>query len=176
MDNSTIQDVPTGLALEKARRRIGLRAMDAAARLGISPGVLGDFESGLRTPNDEIVAAMSALYGVEPDQFASRPLAPRTPPRYDSDAGVLWLGNNAIALRDGDHEHVVRWLAAALRSMRSLPASSPVIPRTPDLELLSSILDLDDPELENVLMQHLNVSPSDALGLINEMVVYATVS
>ena len=176
MDNSTRQEVPTGVALEKARRRVGFSAVDAATRLGISPGALGDFECGLRTPDVELINAMSELYGVEPGRFVSRPLVPRVSPRYDADAGVLWMGWSAIHIREKDNEQIIRSVAAALRSMRSLADFGPVQLRTSELPLLSALFDLHDPELETLLMQHLNISPSDALGIINEMVFYASVS
>ena len=167
--------MPTGVALEKARRQVGFSAADAAARLGISPGSLGDFESGLRTPDAELISTMSELYGVEPGRFASRPWVPRIPPRYDAEAGVLWLGWNAIHIREKDNEQIIRSVAAALRSMRSLADSSPVLLRSAELPLLSSLFDLNDLELEDLLMRYLNISPSDALGIINEMVLFSSV-
>ncbi len=176
MSDSTTREVPTGLALEKARRRVGFSAPDAAARLGINPGLLGEFENGIRTPDQELIAVMSQLYGVEPGRLASRPLVPRVPSRYDSDAGVLWMGWSSIQIREKDNEQIIRSIAAALRSMRSLADFSPVLLRSTELPLLSSLFDLHDLELEDLLMRYLNVPPSDALGIVNEMIVYASVS
>ena len=173
MDETTGQEVPTGLALEKARRQVGFSTEDAAQHLGISLNALGDFESGLRTPNDELIAAMSRLYGVEPGRFASRPWVPRVPARYDANEGVLWMGWTARHVREGDNEQIVCAIAATLRTLRSLTDSSPVHLRPSELPLLARLFDLADPDLENIMMRHLNISPTDALGLINEMVVYS---
>lgn len=176
MNETTSQEVPTGLALEKARRQVGFSTFDAAQHLGISLQALGDFESGLRTPNDELIAAMSNLYGVEPGRFASRPWVPRVPARYDAKAGVLWMGWTAIHVGGKNNEQIVCAIAATLRSLRSLTDTSPVHLRPSELPLLARLFDLADPNLENLMMQHLNISPNDALGLINEMVVYSATS
>ncbi len=163
--------VPTGEALEKARRRVRFTSEAASDALGISVRTLGDFESGLRTPSDAVVEAMLALYGVEIGRIVSRAWVPRVPPKYDREKQTLWLGWSAIHITENDNDQIVRSVAAALRSMRSLADDAPLQLRATDLPLLAQVLDLSDEELPDTFMKYLRLSPSDCLCLVNEMVV-----
>jgi transcriptional regulator with XRE-family HTH domain len=163
--------VPTGEALEKARRRVGFTAVAASEALGIPVRALGDFESGLRTPSDAVVEAMLALYGIELGRITSRSWVPRVPPRYDSDTQTLWLGWSAIHITEKANDQILCSVAAALRSMRSLAHDAPLQVRATDLPLLAQVLDLTDENLPDTFMRYFRLSPSDCLCLVNEMVV-----
>jgi transcriptional regulator with XRE-family HTH domain len=169
------RQVPTGEALEKARRRVGFSSQDAADRLGLSARSLGDFESGLRTPSESVVEAMLELYGVEAGRIINRPLVPRVPPRYDRETQTLWMGWSAIHITENDNDRTLCSVAAALRSMRSFDHDQPLQIRAADLPLLAEILDLHDENLPDILMRYLRVSPTECLYLVNQMVVLDSV-
>lgn len=175
VEQSEVHEVPTGLALEKARRRVGFSVDAAASSLGISVSALGDYESGMRTPSKDVIADMCRLYGVEAGRVASRPWVPRVPPRYDGDTDLLWIGWTSISVKEKNNEHLLRAAAAALRDMRSLTDDSPVVLRSAELPLLSTLFDLNDEGLEDLLVRYLKIQPADALQIISEMVVLAAV-
>ena len=175
MPESRNQQVPTGEALEKARRRVGFSVDAAAEELKISTRLLGDIESGMRTPDPDLIDAMVALYGVEPGRIASREWVPRVPARYDADTKVLQMGWSSIQIKEKDNDHIARSIAVALREMRSLPGESPVVLRSSELGLLAPLFDLRDPDLPEILTRYLRLPPSDALNLVNQMVVLDSV-
>lgn len=175
VSNGRSHQVPTGEALEKARRRVGFSVVAAAAELNVTVEALGDYESGLRTPSEDLVGQMLSLYGVEVGRIVSRPWVPRVAPRYDQETETLWMGWSAITVSPKDNEQIIRAVADALRSMRSAAHDAPLQLRTADLPLLSELLDLSDNELPDILMQYLRLSPSDCLNLVNQMVVLASV-
>jgi hypothetical protein len=117
---------------------------------------------------------MVALYGVEPGRIVSRSWVPRVPPRYDPKTKTLWLGWNGICITEGDNEQIIRSVADALRSMRSVGHDTPLKLRATDLPLLAELLDLSDESLPDILMRYLRLSPSDCLSHLNEMVVMAS--
>ena len=51
------------LALRLARVRVSLRQRDIAARLGVAPQRISDFEQGLRHPSPEQVAVLVKILG-----------------------------------------------------------------------------------------------------------------
>lgn len=175
MTESRSQQVPTGEALEKARRRVGFTVEAAATALGVTVQALGDFESGLRTPGEELLEEMLSLYGVERGRIVTRPWVPRVSPRYDRETGTLWLGWTGITVTEKDNDQILRSVADALRTMRSVAHDAPIQLRAADLPLLSELLDLSDPELSDTLMRYLRISPSECLYLVNQMVVMASV-
>ncbi len=168
-------EVPTGAALEKARRRVRYSPEAAASALGLTVRALGEYESGLRTPSDDLIDAMSTLYGVEPGRFASRPWVPRVPSRYDPDTGTLWVAWNAVQVKGMDNERLCRSIADAIRTTRSLSNTSPIHFRTSELPELAKLFDLHDDALPDLFMEFLRLSPSEALLLVSEMVVVNSV-
>lgn len=175
MAESRNQRVLTGEALEKARRRVGFSVGAAAEELKISTRLLGDIESGMRAPDAELVDAMVALYGVEPGRIANRKWVPRVPASYDADTQILRLGWSSIQIKEKDNDHIARSIAVALREMRSLPGESPVVLRSTELGPLAPLFDLHDPDLPEILTKYLRLPPSDALNLVNHMVVLDSV-
>ncbi|MFW2383205.1 MAG: helix-turn-helix domain-containing protein, partial [Acidimicrobiales bacterium] len=175
MSNGRSDQVPTGEALEKARRRVGFSVEAAAAELSVTVEALGEYESGFRTPADDLIEQMLSLYGVEEGRIVGRPWVPRVAPRYDRETETLWMGWSAITVSPKDNDQIIRSVADALRSMRSSAHDAPLQLRTADLPLLSELLDLGDEELPDILMRYLRLSPSDCLNLVNQMVVVASV-
>ena len=167
--------VATADALTMARRRIGFSVDTAADALHIGIRELYHYESGFRTPSGELIAEMARLYGVEPERLGTREWVPRVPPRFDERASVLWLGWMPIEVKPGDNEHLIRSVAGALRTMRSLDGSDPIFIRASELPLLAGLLDLDDPRLVDHLANYLTLNDVESLALLNEMVMIEAV-
>ncbi len=170
MNDQTTNEIPTGEALCKARRRVGHSIESAATAIHIPPSALADYESGMRTPGEDLINELADLYGVERRRLASRPWVPQVPPEYDSETRALSMGWHTIQVQPGNNEHLIRSVAAALRSMRSLAETAPLQIRGAELPLLSSLMDLSDPALTDIMVRYLGLAPDEALGLINEMV------
>ncbi len=169
------QHVPTAVALEKARRRVGFSVEAAADELNITTRLLGDIESGMRTPGPDLIEAMVSLYGVEPGRIEGREWVPRVPARYDAESHVLQMGWTSIQIKEKDNDHIARSLAVALREMRSLPGDGPVVLRSTELGLLAPLFDLSAPDLPEILARYLRLTPNEALSLVNQMVVLDSV-
>ncbi len=163
--------VAIGLALEKARRRMGHTAAGAAGALRISERELGHFESGLRTPSAGMLMEMAELYGTKVAAFGSRDLALRLPPYIDYGEKILWIGWTPVRLDCGsaDNTHVVRSIASALRSMRSLSETRPVYLRANEIPLIGSLLDLEDPDLAATMMHYFGFTYVEAEAVLMRM-------
>ncbi len=170
MTERVINEIPTGEALFKARLRVGHSIASAAMSLHIPPSALADYESGMRTPGDNLINEMADLYGVERHRLASRPWVPQVPPEYHPETNTLSMGWHTIQVHPGDNEHLIRSVAAVVRSMRSLAETSPVQLRELELPLLAKLIDLTDPKLPNLFGYYLGIGPDAALQLVNEMV------
>lgn len=175
MSETEPRRVPTGEAYAKARRRVGYTVEVAAERLGIPVRALGDYESGLRTPPADVMAAMSDLYGVERGRLGTWPWVERVPPRYDEATQTLWMDWISVRLERGNNEQVARAVAAAIRTLRSLPDLAPIVIRSAEIPILGELFDLEDEALPDVLMRYLQLPPSDALALVNTMVAAVAV-
>ncbi len=160
-----------GAALEKARRRIGLSLETAAAELRLTERNLDHYEAGIRTPSPGMLLEMADLYGTKVEAFGRRDPAPRLPPHIDYESETLWIGWTPISLSAGsaDNAHVIRSLAAAIRSMRSLSESKPVYLREAEIPLIASLLDLDDVDLPTVLMKFLGLTYIESEDLVQAM-------
>lgn len=170
MGERVVNEIATGEALFKARLRVGHSIESAAMSLHIPPSALADYESGIRTPGADLINEMADLYGVERHRLASREWVPQVPPEYNAETRMLSLGWHTIQVHPGDNEHLIRSVAAVVRSMRSVPETSPLQLRGNELPLLAQLLDLDEPKLPDYLVYYLGIGPDDALKLVNEMV------
>ncbi len=170
-ETTTPVRVPLGEALEKARVRVGFSVPAAASAVGLSETELSHYECGIRTPSEEISAALARIYDVEPDRLGHREFVARVPGRFNAEDGALWLGwyrINFDPLTD-TNEQLLRSIGAALRSMRSLPESAPVFIRSQEIELFASLVDLTDENLAFLTMRYLRLSYSDTTSLIARM-------
>ncbi|MEZ5343114.1 MAG: helix-turn-helix transcriptional regulator [Acidimicrobiales bacterium] len=163
--------VPLGEALRKARTRVGYGLEAAATAAGLSERELGDYECGIRTPNQAVSEALANIYGVEPERFGNREFVARVPGRYDSDKQILWLGWFRIDFNPatGTNEQLFRSVGAALRSMRSLSETAPVFIRQQEVAILAALLDLADADLAFLIMRYLRLSYAEASNLIERM-------
>lgn len=168
------QPTPVGVALEKARIRVGFSSEAAAMASGIPARELAQIESGLRLPKPDILKALSRIYGVDPMRFGTGRWVPRVPPRYDPEAGVIWLGYISIAYSHTVHgsDYLLRSIGGAIRTMRSLDSQMPIFLRSNDFEVFAELIDLDDPEIPQLMGHHLNQDAAHVDWLITELRKY----
>ena len=160
-----------GDALEKARHRVGFSIESAAAAVGISQRELGNIESGMRTAQHDVMKALARIYGVDHNRFGSGRWVPRVPPRYDESQRVLWLGYMSIAFDsavDGN-DRLLQSVGGAARTMRSLDSQAPVFLRKNEYAVYAELLDLDDPELPQLLGHHLNIDSDHIDWLMKQL-------
>lgn len=143
---------PLGQAAATARTVLGYSVAGAADRLGIPATILEQAESGSLEINDELKAMLEDCYGVELNSLAEkRPNhVPRTPMAYDAAQGILRVGTLGVRFRVGvdDNDLLLRGFSSAVRRQRQFPPSVPLQLRKADMPVLASLLDLDDPELD----------------------------
>lgn len=157
--------LPMGEALVTVRRRAGYSIESAAIELGITSRHLLHIEAGLRTPSAELLGEIEEVYGIELERLESRSWADRIPPRYDVETNTLWLGWLPIEADIGDNEKMVRSIAAALRTMRSLSDHQPLYLRGSEFPVLSPLFDLDDLHLPFYFMRYLHQTFQEASWL-----------
>ena len=174
MDTAAL-DVPTGEALERARRAVRCSHESAAAYLGISTRALADFESGMRTPSQDILRSMASLYDTNFESDTTRQWASRSDAQFDNDTATLWIGLTCIRVGGMSNEELCCSVSTAIRSVRQASASETVHLRSGEKPQLARLFDLRDEALPDLLMEHFCISPSDALVLVSEMVVIASV-
>lgn len=162
--------VPFGLALEKARVRLGYSIEVAAETLRVTPRTLGHIEAGLRTPTQSFVEAVCDAYGLQQDRLGTRGFVPRVEPHLSDDGQVLWLGWLPIQLGDNySSNDLFQSIAATLRTMRTLSSHQPVYLRSADLPVLVGLVDIEDPDLVRVMISHLRLTLSEAIEQIQAM-------
>jgi transcriptional regulator with XRE-family HTH domain len=136
--------VPLGRLLETARKRVSMTEAGAANRLRISEREIVDFESGMRTPSNDLMDEMCDIYGTSRDRMVS-------------DAGIavddpenpreLWIGWAAIELEGvGNRDRIFR-IASTFRELRHLAEDAPVIVRDEELLPVCRSIDVADEEL-----------------------------
>lgn len=170
-DEKKNQPTPVGVALEKARHRVGFSAEAAAMAVGISTRELAHIESGLRLPKPDVLKDLSRIYGVDHMRFGTGRWVPRVPPRYDADADILWLGYISIAFSQSVHsnDYLLRSVGGAIRTMRSLDSQMPIFMRSNDFAVLGELINLDDPELPQLMGHHLNQDAAHVDWLISQL-------
>ena len=125
----------------------------AASALGISTSLLNDVESGAVELNMELQTLMERVYGIRLTQLVPKePPAElaHTPISYDAAQGVLRVGTLGVRFRWGldSNDVLLRGFSSALRRQRQVPPSMPLELRGIDLEILGSLLNLDDEALD----------------------------
>lgn len=163
-------DGPVDLAhaAATARSLLGYSIEGAAEALDIPASILRDAEEGLAEINDDLRTAMEACYGIELASLVrkSPDFKPRTPIGYDAAQGVLRIGTLGVRFRIGldSNDVLLRGFSSAIRRQRQLPPSVPLQLRKVDLPVLASLLDLDDPELDERAQFWFGQTPQTAQG------------
>lgn len=139
-------------AAATARSLLGYSIEGAAEALDIPVSIVRDAEDGTVEINDELRQRMESCYGIELASLVrkSPDFKPRTPLGYDAAQGVLRVGTLGVRFRIGldSNDVLLRGFSSAVRRQRQLPPSVPLQLRKVDLPVLASLLDLEDPELD----------------------------
>jgi len=154
MNNSgeTKSAVASSHTAATARTLVGFSIEGAAEALGMPAMVLREIEAGELTLNDELKVLMEKTYGMSLDGLAKgeSTYVPRTPVSYDSERKILRVGSLGVRFDHhvDDNDVLLRGFSSAVRRQRQTPPSVPLMLRRVDLPVLSELLDLDDPELD----------------------------
>jgi hypothetical protein len=152
-----------GRALRAARRAAGLRRTAAAARLGVTPRLLADWERGtFRVPATHH-ETLVALYGEH--------LTARVPARrvVRVEPHRVVVGSRVRILAGRAHHHVLPAYAELLTAVRGAkPGSQPAL-RASDLEVLAAELGQDVGDVEARIVSLLGCTNSEAATLHAEL-------
>jgi transcriptional regulator with XRE-family HTH domain len=152
-----------GRALKAARRAGGLRRPVAAARLGVSPRLLADWERGAARVPLEHHDALVDLYG---EQLTTRVPA-RRPVRVESHRVVV--GSRVRILGEPARDAVLPAYAELLLAVRNAkPGSIPAL-RLSDLQVLADALGHDVGDVEARIVRLLDCSPAEAATVHAEL-------
>jgi len=139
-------------AAATARSLLGYSIEGAAEALEIPVSIVRDAEDGAIPINDELRVRMEECYGIDLESLLrkSPEYKPRTPIGYDAAQGVLRIGTLGVRFRMGldSNDVLLRGFSSAIRRQRQLPPSVPLQLRKVDIPVLASLLDLEDPELD----------------------------
>ena len=145
--------VAAGHAVATARTLVGYSLEGAANVLGISVPLLRDLESGAVALNAELQERVESAYGIRLAKLLKETETdePRTVIAYDAAQGVLRVGTLGVRFRLGldDNDVLLRGFSSAIRRQRQIPPSIPLQLRRADLTVLSTLLDLDDEDLDH---------------------------
>lgn len=146
--------LPIGPLLERARRRAGYSESAACLALNITEYELGRYESGMRTPSRALLEEFAILYEAD---FGGE---------HAVGEGHLRLGWADIDLADcTDNASRLRRISASLRSIRRVDVDVPLVVRTDELALFAEALDVEDPQLVELLAEWLTLSETQASEL-----------
>lgn len=139
-------------AIKTARSVLGYSVEGVSEQLNIPTAIIREAEGGELEINDELRAVFEKFYGIDLSTLVrkSSNYAPRTPVSYDPTKGIVRVGKLAIRFRLGvdDNDRLLRGFSSAVRRQRQLPPSVPLQLRSADMPVLATLLDLDDPELD----------------------------
>lgn len=162
------EDNPLAHAAATARSLLGYSVEGAAEALDIPLSIMRDAEAGLVEINAELRERMEKCYGIDLDSLIKKSpdYKPRTPIAYDAAQGVLRIGTLGVRFRIGldSNDVLLRGFSSAVRRQRQLPPSVPLQLRKVDLPVLASLLDLEDPELDERAQFWFGQTPQTAQG------------
>lgn len=81
-----------GEQIRLLRRKNGWSQIDLAKRLCISNTTLSQYETGVRTPDDDLKMKMADLFGVSMDYLMGRPQTKKSPSVSDEDIKFALFG------------------------------------------------------------------------------------
>lgn len=158
--------VPLGRLLETARRRVSMTEAGAANRLRITEREIVDFESGMRTPTNDLIDEMCDIYGTSRDRMASDAGIAVDDPENPT---VLWIGWAQVDLRGVSNRDRIFRIAATFRELRHLAEDAPVTIRNEELLPVCRSIDVDQPTLVQDLADALLLGHQLTLELSSRM-------
>ncbi len=141
--------VPLSEALTKIRT-IRRHTLDVAAEgLDMTPRRLHNIETGRTHPDASTIARMADFYGLDADRLGTERMIHPSVPSVDPAACIIWFGWLPIAYQSNEapNERILQSVADGIRLLRSIGTNGPVPMRDSELDLVMTLLDLDDDEL-----------------------------
>lgn len=176
MSTLNYEDVPKkrlGEALEAARTMIGLTEQEAADALGISVRKLRHWEQGRKAPAPDMADAIGAAYGLD----LGGNLPPRVPILFDVDAGGIVIADRVVPYIPGltDNDDFLEGYVKVVRELRGLEPDTPIQLRSTDIQVLATVLDLTDDDLEDRLAFWMGQPAGSMIGVRHRLVLAAVV-
>ncbi len=136
-------------ALTKVRQIRGHTLDVAAGGVGMTPRQLRDLESGSSHPDVATIERMAAFYDIDADRFGTEAMIQRQAPSVDPAACVIWFGWLPITYESNDapNASILESVANGIRLLRSSDPTAAVVMRESELDLVMTLLDLDDEDL-----------------------------
>lgn len=176
-----LDETTTGHALQRLRELSGLNERSAARALGVHRSELRAWESGRSLPDDAQLARAVAVYGRDLRDVIATRRSLTDPER----PGVLIVGDEEIFVADHVDTHpdphrrnaaLLRSYVGAVRRQRGVPSGQPVELRSDDLVSLAVELDLGDEQLQTLLAEILDLTPTGAQFTVRALLVGALVA
>ncbi|MEO0495420.1 MAG: DUF642 domain-containing protein [Actinomycetota bacterium] len=173
IDYDEIPKKRLGEALTAARTMIGLQEQEAADSIGISVRKLRHWESGRKAPGPDMAEAIGRTYGLD----LGGNLPPRIPIVFDADAGGVIIADRVVAYTPGvsDNDDFLEGYVAVVRDLRGLDPETPIQLRSTDIQVLATVLDLTDNDLEDRLAFWMGQPPGSMVGVRHRLVLAAVV-
>ena len=173
IDYNEIPKQRLGEALTAARTMIGLQEQEAADSIGISVRKLRHWESGRKAPGPEMAEAIGRTYGLD----LGGNLPPRVPIQFDADAGGVIIADRVVPYTPGvsDNDDFLEGYVAVVRELRGLEPDTPIQLRSTDIQVLATVLDLTDDDLEDRLAFWMGQPAGSMVGVRHRLVLAAVV-
>jgi transcriptional regulator with XRE-family HTH domain len=136
-------------AFLKARHVRGSTLDDAATALGITPRELRAIESGSSHPEPEMIRRIAEHYRIDADRLGTDVMVRRSDPAIDPAACTIWFGWLPIEYGSNlaSNRAILDAVADGVRLLRSADPMASVQMRSGELDLVMTLLDLDDDDL-----------------------------
>jgi transcriptional regulator with XRE-family HTH domain len=150
-----------GAALRAARRGVGLRRRDAAARIGLQSSELRNYERGSVPAPEDVVDRLAREYGCDTATLLpSRATVVLEP-------GYLHVGGSSTTMRSDDPkpDEVLKGYLSLLYELRSKKPGTRIPLRDHDLDALADALGGSSDAIETRLTELMHVSRDEAASL-----------
>lgn len=176
MSTLNYDDVPKkrlGEALHAARTMIGLQEQEAADALGISVRKLRHWEEGRKAPDAAMAAAIGKAYGLD----LGGNLPPRVPIVFDTEIGGIVIADRVVPYVPGltDNDDFLEGYVRVVRELRGVDPDTPIQLRSSDIQVLATVLDLTDDDLEDRLAFWMGQPAGSMVGVRHRLVLAAVV-
>jgi transcriptional regulator with XRE-family HTH domain len=150
-----------GAALRAARRAVGLRRRDAAARSGLQTSELRNYERGSVVTPEDVVRRLAAEYGCD-----AAALLPRRAPVV-IEPGRLHVGRLSATLGSDNPQpdEMLKGYLSLLYELRSKKPGTRIPLRDHDLDTLAEALGGTSDAIETRLIELMHVSRDEALAM-----------
>ena len=152
-----------GEALTAARTMIGLSEREAADAIGVSTRKLRLWEKGRKAPAAGDAGAIAEAYGLD----LAGTIAPRVPIVFDEVQGGVVIAGHVVRYIPGitDNDDFLEDYVAVVRKLRKLGPDAPIQLRANDINVLATVLDLSDEDLDSRIAYWTGMAAESVMGL-----------